>query len=421
MKNTYNSQYFFSVIVILSLLVILPGIPQTFAQQSSNIDPEFRKWSLQIHGNTYMGNTSFDVSPFTGVLGSESRIFNPGFGAALEYALTPSFTVKTEYNFSVIENDSDYPDYKNQYQSINLGLNVYFLELFELYRLSSWFNPNVSLFLGHSHNSLSNMENRDDDSYWFGHYGFGLGTRFKLSETLDWTLGYQYKVFNYDGTIDGGVAASQRELMGSDRLAGFTTGISIKFGNTSRHHATWYSSAHETDHISNQLDQAARERREEFEALQRQLTQHNQKLQELEQQQSALDANMARNEDMTRANDQINQLGKRVSELENRLEEIKKEEEVFVPAPEDGLITGYYVQTFAGRGIENTNNALEITRNGLRNQGVDVDDLQFHIYQLPNGLYTVQIGPYQTVQQAIPTRNEARGVFDDSFIFHSQR
>lgn len=404
------------IIVLLPFFVLLfaltPG--SVMAQAGEGYEPDLRKWTLQINAGSFMGNTSLDATPFMGTLGSETRIFNPAFGASLEYALSTSFSLSANYYFSLIENDSGSEAFENQYHSLGIGLNLYLAELLQFHRVNHRFNPYASVILGHSYNNLSGMDALPDDSYWFGHYGFGLGARINLGERVDWNLGYQYKMFNFPGIIDGGVAFPGSGVMGSDRLAGFTTGLSIKLGSTSRPHSVWYTQARQTDDMNRRLSEMAARHQQDFEELERRIREQNAAIEAIGVRETP-EVDAASRREMEQARQEMARMQSQIDELENRVAETPPPAPVH-RSPADPLPPGYYVQTFASRRMDAIQKAMQMIREGMTAAGMPADAGTVHIYTLPGGLHTVQVGPFGDSAQAERARRAAATVFDDSYI-----
>ncbi|MDI6401667.1 SPOR domain-containing protein [Balneolaceae bacterium ANBcel3] len=420
--HSNHSQLFYPG-VLLALAMLFSVSVHSTAQASSS-DSEYNRWSIQLHANNFLANTEHTSTLFLGRAGADSRLFNPGGGVAFEFALSPSLALKAEYNFSLIENASDAASYRNQYHGISLGMNVYFMELFNMSWAENIVNPYFSVFGGQSYNDLTNMQGIPAKGDWATHYGIGFGSRFRLAERIDWTLGYKLKLFNHSGIIDGGVVPTVRS--NQDHLSGFTTGISFKLGSTERPHAQWYTSGVEATLILQQIEELALSKDADFEAFQRRLGQQDQQLQMLEER---VGDDAASSSDLLHAMSLIVELEKKVARLEEKLEEgvvpkpeveepVQREE----PSIQDGddRSAGFYVQTFASNQLEPAERALERTVRGLTDQGVSQDSYQVHIYRLPRGLYAVQIGPYDSAQQARSMLEAALRVFDDAYI-HNRR
>lgn len=402
--------------LLIAIMVFVPCASMGQGVERIPPEPEMRKWSFSIYGGTVMGRSGTGLTPFTGSTGSRTAWINPHVGGSIEYMVTPSFAIAADYTYSIIENDSDDPSFKNEHHSISLATNIYIMNLFDSNRETSWFNPYLSLFAGNSHSSYSNIQGVADYSNWRGHFGYSLGTKIRLGDYIDWKLAYQYKFYNPWMKVDGG--AGRPGIYENDRLAGFVTGLSIKLGKADRGpHARWYSPVQAVQEWRQEMDQLVKLRESQWSDLLNRMDRQEARLEQLEREMQ----NKADKSTLTETQRAIAALEARVAELEARLgENLERIDEIHRAAGIAHLTTdvvpGYYVQTFAAWSARITQRALDMTRHGLKEQGYNVDEMNFFLYQIPNGLYTVQIGPFPGFTAARQVLPGAIEVFDDSFI-----
>ncbi len=213
------------------------GQAQEGAGQRESI-PDLNRWNVQLSTGTYMGVTGGGATPFFGSLGSRSRFYNPTFGLDVEYMPSIFLGLKAGYVYSVLENRDGFSSYKNNYQMFSLGVNFYLFKLFDISYPLDRINPYVTMRTGYSKSSLSELRDRSDRSAFHGHYGLGVGSRFRINDRVDATAAYHYTFYNPAIRLDG---QNRSGLYETQRLAGFTIGLSVKIGSTSRPSARWFT------------------------------------------------------------------------------------------------------------------------------------------------------------------------------------
>jgi hypothetical protein len=402
--------------MLAAAILILAGLPANLHSQDRVTErPELRNWSIQVFGGTSMARNGTGFSPFTGSTGVKSDVMNPSFGAGLEYMFNPSLSASFRYMYSAIENDDDYSAYENTYQAISAGLNVYFMNLTSLDRGNAWFNPYVSFFGGFGRSEWSGLEGLPDRVNEHGHYGFGAGTRIRMGSTLELSLDYTHQIFGHGHNIDGYPAVSGS--FDSDRLAGFTAGLVFNLGSSRRPHSRWYSPEQDIREWRRSVDYAISGREDEWDRILSDLDSQDERLaqlnREMQEKASQRDLEEARRTiEMLEA--QLDEMGAQFDGDIQRIDRIH--EAAGIAHLTKTLEPGFYIQTYAAWSTRFTHRALEMTRDGLARRGYEIDRLSFFVYQLPNGLYTVQIGNLSSIDEADDVLTGVLDIFDDSFI-----
>ncbi len=411
--NCLFTRMVFSIIVVTILCMPLVSP----AQETEKVppQPDLRKWSIQVYGGSFIARDGMGTTPFTGTTGVRTDWINPTFGAGIEYMVTPSVGANVRYTYSIIENDPDLRPYENTYQSVTAGVSLYVLNLAMLDKGHRWFNPYVSLIAGMGHSSKTGMEGIGDQSQRVGHYGFGLGTRLRLGSAIDLSLDYMYHQFNPGFHIDGYNGING--IRDNDRLAGFTAGLVFNLGTSQRPHARWYSPVPAEQEWRRSMDEVVTEREDQWDQLMRDLDAQTNRLAEMNREMQ----DKADRSDVENAQRSISVLEAQIAELQNQFgQEMERIDEIHEAAGiahlKKEVDPGLYVQTYAAWSTSRTQDALEMTRNGLAERGYDVDRLSFFVYQLPNGLYTVQVGNLESLDAANDVLTGALDIFDDSFV-----
>ena len=401
------------------ILACLPA--NLFAQGQDRLpaSPELRKLSIQVFGGTTMARNDTGFTPFSGSTGVRSDWANLAFGGGLEYMFNPSLSASVRYMYTTIENDDGLSSYENTYQSVSGGLNLYFMNFTRLYSGQSWFNPYISFLAGYGRTEWSNLDGLPDRSSDHGHYGFGIGTRIRMGSTMELSLDYTHQLLGHGHEIDG--YSNIRGSYMSDRLAGFTAGLVFNLGSSRRPHSRWYSQEAGVQEWRRSVDAAIAGREDEWDRILADLDSQDQRLEqlnrELEEKASQRDVEQARRTiDMLET--QLNEMGTQFDSDIQRIDRIH--DAAGLTYLTQTLQPGFYIQTFAARSARLTHRALEITRDGLAQRGYETERLSFLVYQLPNGLYTVQIGNLNTIEKADDVLTGVLEIFDDSFIHRLQ-
>ncbi|TVQ69082.1 MAG: hypothetical protein EA363_10080 [Balneolaceae bacterium] len=404
--------------VLVFFLAALIGAPEAvLSQDRENVPPrpELRKWSLQVYGGSFTARTGTGFTPFSGSTGVNSGWVNPAFGAGIEYMFNPSLAANVRYVYTMIENDDGLPSYENTYQSVSFGLSLYLLSLTNLDKGHSWFSPYVSLNIGYGQSEWTNLEGRPDRDATHGHYGFGLGTRIRLGSALDLSLDYMYHQFNQGYHVDGyNIINGIRD---NDRVAGFMAGLVFNMGSSRRPHARWYSPVPATQEWRRSVDSAISGREDDWDRILADLDRQDARLaqlnREMQDKASQGDLEQARRTiEVLEA--QLNDMGSQFDSDIQRIDRIHEAAGIAHLTPT--LEPGFYIQTYAAWSTRFTHRALEMTRDGLIRRGYETDRLSFFVYQLPNGLYTVQIGDISSLDQANDVLTGVLDIFDDAFI-----
>jgi len=408
-------------ILIAAVLFLLIFPAEGVSQDRDQIPPrpDLRKWSIQVYGGTFIARTGTGITPFTGSTGVNSDWINPAAGVGIEYMFTPSLAANLRYTYAMIENADGLASYENTYQSVSGGVSLYILNLVTLDQGHRWFNPYVSFNIGYGQSEWSGLDGLPDRDATHGHYGFGAGTRIRLGSAVDLSLDYMYHIFNPGHNVDGyrNVTASHN----NDRLAGITAGLVFNLGNSRRPHSRWYSPAPATQEWRRGIDAAVSERDEEWERILSDLDRQDQRLtrlnREMQDKAGQRDVDQARRTiEMLEA--QLREMGSQLDRDIERIDRIHEAAGIAHLTPT--LEPGFYIQTYAAWSTRFTHRALEMTRDGLARRGYETDRLSFFVYQLPNGLYTVQIGNLSSHDEANEVLTGVLDIFDDAFIHRHQ-
>lgn len=244
MKKTKTIKHFLFTFLFGTAfhLLLLPVTAEAQRGESVIPKPEMRKWNLNFYGGNSLATTALVITPFTGSSTPRSGYFNPTGGIALEYTALPSMSFYTSYDFQYLQ-DEDKRN-RNLTHVFTLGTNIYLRNLFAAQMDAGWFNPYVSLNFGQTNftwykkDADGNYERDRND--WYGHYGYNVGSKFRLGSRVDLIVAYHYRYHNPQVRILA-ERKEPKQQYENDRIAGLITGISVKFGSSDLAHSIWYS------------------------------------------------------------------------------------------------------------------------------------------------------------------------------------
>ncbi len=413
-----NISYRISFLLSTALLaIVFLSAPQSVdAQENESSSPDLRKWSINLYGGSFLARTDMNATPFTGYAGTRTRHLNPSFGADIEYMAAPGFGLRLRYDYSMIENDEDFDSFELTMQAVTAGASFYPLNALRSGERSPWLNPYISAHIGQAFSDWSGIDGVEDDDSRDATYGFGIGAKIRLGSRIDWILDYQYRYFNPGYEIDGG--AGTGDTFENDRLAGFSTGFSLKFGSSERNHARWYSPSYESRQWQAGMESRMSEQEAEQEDVISMVDQQNATIESIV---SDLEGKADQNQlerllnDLADLQDDLDDLGATLDHELSRIDDIHNAAGMAYLTTEmpEGY---YYVQVYAAWNKRLVQRALLQTRDTLAEEGINVNELQFYVYQVPSGLFTAQIGRFDDEPAANGVLEAALNLFDDSFV-----
>lgn len=376
---------------LLCVFLLLLSTSYAFAQNFS--DEEFRKFSLSITGGANFGDMNrgsyFMSSNFTDNIKDV-----PTFGAGVQYAMTPAWSLEAGYRRVTIEGIS---------RPFETNLNmVTFKNIFNLNQIlfindiSTRLNPFLTVGVGYDFFNYDGTDGKYSDSNTS--YNAGAGVAFKLSSTLDLFAHYEYHLASngIDNAKDG---------WGADLINTLSGGIRINFGKKDAIHPTWRTVPVrlERSEYNQFLTQAERIRE-----LENQLAEANKREKDTEQQYLATIDSLQPNTDYV-DNRSAQTAVPQTSSKDLKCIEVQEEPELteFLPA-------GHYVQIFATRHPMVAN---YIRGHAIQNikKSMNDTDLKVMIFHRKY-FYEVIIGRFDTVTNAKEIKDIMTRVHKDAFV-----
>jgi len=373
----------------------------TFAFSQSNTNQDQRRLSLTINGGTSFGDFS-ESGNFMSSHFSVDTKNTFSFGAGLQYALTPAWSLELGYQRTQIEGTEI--SFRTNMDLISLKNIINLNQLFFVNRISDRVNPFLTLGVGYDmfHYDGPQAEFSDDATS----YNAGVGIAYKLSNTFDLFTQYEYHLGI--NSVD-----NEREGWGSDLINSLTGGIRINFGRKNAKHPSWRPvpielSPSDYDRLMAQSNLA--------DNLKMRMDKMEKQNAEKEKEFETVIANNSTEINTLKTG--LHSLTNRVTELETAFSNLKGQLAEVSVDPETGmaqsLSNGHYVQIFATY-------YLDIAQN-VRQQAIE--SLSESLPNPPNNIvilhrkkfYEVMIGVFNNFDDASNIQGIMNEIHDDSYV-----
>jgi opacity protein-like surface antigen len=382
---------------VLFLCLFLFISTTVFAQSYQN--EHYRRVSLTLSGGASLGdendNTFFMSSDYS-VNVQEAATF----GAGLQYALTPAWSLELGYQRARVKGtDISFETDMNLFTLKNIiNLN----QIFFVNRISDRVNPYLTAGIGYD---VFNYEgpNESFDSHTSS-LNAGAGIAFKLTNTLDLFTHYEYHLGS--NRIDNEAGG-----WGSDLINSLTGGIRINFGNSK--HLSWrpapvdlspsdynhlVAQAERTDNLTQRLNQ-----------LEKRINKNKAQYKKaLDKKSTEIDSLKAR----------MHQLSKKTDTLDKAFAGLQEEVQKLEVDKETGIATalpgGDYVQIFASYDIKN---AQQVRNHAIEELGESIPNSSDRIFIIHRKqFYEVMIGKFNNYNQASEVQGVMTQVHDDAYV-----
>lgn len=364
-------------------------------------DAHYRNFSLTLSGGATLGDVN-DANYFLSSDFSTNIETTATFGAGLQYALTPAWSLDLGYRYASI---------KGQTQSFETDMNLFTLknivninQLLFVNLISERVNPFISAGVGYDLFTYNGSDANFSDQN--SSYNAGVGVLLKASSSIDLFTHYEYHMAS-------NATDNETEGFGSDLVNSLTGGIRINFGKKETTHPSWRPvpvdlSPSDYDRLMARADLV-----DELET----------RMKNLEQLQADSEKRLV-NE--IRANtSEINSLKARMDRLENRMDvledafsSLEDSVETLSVNTETGmaesLASGHYVQIFASRQADP---ARDVRSYALQKLGgiLQNSDQQIMIIRRKD-FFEVIIGVFSEYESAEKVRGIMGENHDDAYI-----
>lgn len=370
-----------------------------FAQ--SYQDTDYRKLSLSISGGASLGNVDEGIRFMASSFNVETET-TPTFGAGLQYALTPAWSLEVGYQRAKIKGRVE--PFETTMNLMTLKNIINLNQIFFINRVSDRLNPFITAGIGYDMFAYDSPETEFDAHN--STYNLGAGLVYKLSNTIDLFTHYEYHIGS--NSTDNVVAG-----FGADLINSLTGGVRINFGKKKSTHPSWRPvpvdvSPSDYNRLISQADLV--------DDLQRRISEVEQRQEEKEQ---------GYNQIVDQKSAEIDSLKARLSRLNEHVDDLK---ETFTNAlkESDGvkvnnktgfaesLTSGHYVQIFATHHLET---AQEIREHTIQSMDEVLQSSEQKILIIRRKeFYEVMIGVFSNFTHAQDVQKVMVEVHDDAYV-----
>lgn len=382
---------------LLCFFIFLFSTSTVFSQSYS----EFRRLSFSINAGANFGDFN-ESSPFLSSNFSVNTENTARFGAGLQYALTPAWSLELGYQHTQIKGTD--VSFETNMHLISLKNIINLNQIFFVNRISNRLNPFLTLGVGYDmfHYDGPQANFSDDGTS----YNAGAGLAYKLTNTIDLFTHYEYHLGsnNTDNEVNG---------WGSDLINSLTGGIRINFGRKHSEHLSWrpvpvelspsdydrlMAQANLADNLTERMDRMEKhtvEKEKEFETA---IAKNSTEINELKT-------------GLHNLSNRVDDLEKAFSNLKGRLADIAVDQETGMAK---SLSEGHYVQIFATYYLDIAQNvrqqAIETLTESLPNPTQNIVILHRKKF------YEVMIGAFSNFNDADNIQDIMTEVHNDSYV-----
>ncbi len=364
-----------------------------FFSISHGQNQSLNRFSLTIQGGANFGDfKSAQGIPIMRSNLSKLTETTPAFGAGMQYAITPAWTLEAGYKYSNIRGEDG--SFVTTLNTASLKNIINLNQVFSLNRLTKTVNPYLSAGVGYdfySYESSSEAFNNHGTSY-----NMGAGIAIKTTKNIDIFGHYEYHLAK--NTID-----NKNTGFKADLLSTLTGGIRINFssGKQQASHPSWRPAPVEIS--PSQYNS--------FIANTKEVKQLKQKVNHLEQK-------IGQNEN----SETINRLADRVNQLETSMDNTQQlKTSSSQPPVQDknsnsavSISQGHYVQIFASHRLGSVQEVRKETISHIGSQ-LKNPDKQVMITQRDK-FYQVLIGEFDNQEKAKNISKILSDEYSDAFV-----
>jgi len=360
---------------------------------------KYSRLSIVLNGGATIGNYGSGFKFFRSSLNVENKT-TPSFGAGLQYAITPLWSVEGGYKFMKAEAVNN--SFETDINSITIKNIINLNQLLRLRDNISFFNPYLTAGAGIDFFSFeSELESFDETE---ANFNVGAGFAFNVTERFDLFTNYEYHFST--NTIDNKTGG-----FGADVLGTVTGGVRINLGKKGKKHLSWSP-------LPVQIGQT------EFDQLMADREKLNETLPEYQELQNLLEQ---KEEELNRVRSEseaaITGLNQKVADLEARLNLLQSERDSLAAENErlknecdcgSEITPGHYVQIFAAIDLDNAIGVRNRAISRLSNILSSPEEMVFITSR--RSFYEVLIGVFQRVGDSNATLNAMKEVHSDAFL-----
>jgi opacity protein-like surface antigen len=383
----------FSVIITITTILFF-GLMVAVNAQPSDTDEEYHRFSISVQGGLTFENNDLGLRLF-GSNFNRLTDHSYNFGGGLQYAITPLWSVGTEYRYTTIDG---FELFETEIHSVTLKNYFNMNRLYRQHRISEYINPFLTFGLGRDFFTYeSETENISNHEF---HFNGGFGLAFALNNNIE--LFGQYELQFSSNSLD-----NIREGFPSDLIGMASGGIRLHLGSRDKKRM---SLAPRRIYLNELEYNDFRMRGERITQLEQQMESSQAKISSLES--DLQERNREFEARISRMQSTLDDHEERIRKLEESFEGIERADET--PVIRDGLPAGHYVQVFATR---DENRAQQIRQHVISLLGEVTDNPEeYVIVTLRKQYYEIRVGPYSRLADACEIQNHLIDAFRNAFV-----
>lgn len=389
---------------LLSVFLLAPGLFTDANAQEQND----RRFSISLHGGVTVADNSLRASP-AGSFGVATET-TPVFGGALQYALSPLWSLELMGQYQTFENESGAAQtFESTVIEVSLRNIIHINQLLGTNRISNYIAPYGHFGAGvQIYDYESNVFGDDDGTSLMA--VAGLGFNIYLSRTIDLFAQYDFHLSSnvVNARINSDAGESKHTTYGTA-----IGGLRFNFGASDARHASWRRAP--IDLYQDDYDRlmGLNDRMDE---LERQVASQNDEIQRLE---SEIDSRAGALEGRTdQTESRVSELERQFVEMQQSMRDRERERETRVEVDEAGLTQrladGHYVQIFAGLTMSSAQSARRTMVEAL--DGVVDNPSEMVLITQRRQFYEVRVGVFNRFPDTVDVLRTAQNSFSDAFV-----
>jgi len=389
---------------LLTVFLLASGL---FAESKAQ-EENPRKFSISLHGGVVVAQDGLRGSPLGG-FGVDAET-TPVFGGALQYSLSPFWSMELMGQYKTFENESGADvTFESTVIDVSLRNVIHINQLLGTNRISNYIAPyghfGISALIFDYESNL----HPPDDGVRLGAVA-GLGFNIYLSRTID--LFTQYD-FHLSTNVPNARVSSVEGNSKHTTYGALLGGLRFHFGDADSRHASWRRAPMDIYQDDYDRMMATHTRLDE---LERRVSGQDDEIARLEQEITSQTRALEGRADQSEG--RIDDLERQFSEMQQSIRDREEEEDTRAEVDEAGLTQrlpdGHYVQVYAGLTMQSAQNARRMMIEALG--GVLDNPGDMILITQRRQFYEVRVGVFNRFPETVDVLRTSQGVFSDAFV-----
>jgi len=389
---------------LLSVFLLVPGLYTDADAQERND----RRFSISLHGGVTVADNSLRATP-AGGFGVETET-TPVFGGALQYALSPLWSLELMGQYQTFENESGAAvTFESEIIEVTLRNIIHINQLLGTNRISNYIAPYGHFGVGvQLYDYESNVHGSDDGTSLLA--VAGLGFNIYLSRTIDLFAQYDFHLASNvaNARLNSDAGESKHTTYGTA-----IGGLRFHFGASDARHASWRRASMDLSQSDYERLMGLNSRMDE---LERQVASQSDDIARLESEIDSRAGALEGRADQTES--RVSDLERQFAEMQQSMRDRERERETRAEVDEAGLTQrladGHYVQIFAGLTMSSAQSARRTMIEAL--DGVVDNPSEMVLITQRRQFYEVRVGVFNRFPDTVDVLRTAQNSFSDAFV-----